>query len=465
MMRTLLFLSFVIAAGGFADAAPAQRLNFVFIGSEDISPDLGCYGNTLVHTPNIDRLASEGVRFTRCFTHAPVCSPSRSGMITGIYPISSGTLHHRSKLKSPPRTFTSYLREAGYFVAWPGKTDFNFDVPADAFDSKKDWTRQPQILRQPFFAYINFGTTHESKIRASAAEHAEITKRLKPQERVDPAKVTLPPYYPDTPEVRHDVASYLENITAMDYQVGDVLDVLQRRGLEENTVIVFWGDHGWGMPRGKRWIYDSGSHCPLIIRWPGKIKPGTVRDDLVAVVDFAPTWLTLAGVNVPSSFQGRPMLTADGEPTKPPRKYVFCARDRMDETPDRIRGVRDERYQYIRNFHPELPYAQRVQYGEMMPTMQAWRREFAAGKLNDIQSIFFSPTKPQEELYDTQTDPHEVHNLAGKPEFAQKQKELRNALDKWIEETGDLGAIDERDLIRRGLVEDAMSKYDSRKEH
>jgi uncharacterized sulfatase len=229
--------------------------------------------------------------------------------------------------------------------------------------------------------------------------------------------------------------------------------------------VVFWGDHGRGLPRYKRWVYDSGSRCPLIVRWPGKIQPGTVRDDLVAVVDFAPTFLTIAGAALPKELDGQPFVDAEGKPNPDRRKYVYTARDRMDETPDRIRSVRDERYRYVRNFRPELPYAQRVQYGEMMPTMRVWREWNKAGKLQGPQKLFFAPTKPGEELYDTQSDPHEVNNLAAStaPEHQAKLKELRAALDAWLKETDDLGAVPEEELVRRGIVEDVISKYEDRK--
>jgi N-sulfoglucosamine sulfohydrolase len=466
-MMSRLLAGLMVLFLAITPAFAADRPNIVFIGAEDISPDLGVYGNKFVQTPNLDRLASQGVRFNRCFTHAPVCAPSRSGLITGRYPISFGTHHMRSKLAvAPPETFTHMLRSEGYYVSWPGKTDFNFDVPDGAFDDTKNWMKQGiGKLKQPFFAYTNYAGTHESQIRTPAEVSAERTKRLKPEQRVDPAKVELPPYYPDTPIVRRDVANYLENITALDYYVGDVLKAIQDAGLADNTIVVFWGDHGWGMPRGKRWCYDSGTRCPLIVKWPGKIKPGTVREDLVAVVDFAPTFLTMAGVGIPKGLQGQTMLTAAGEANPSPRKFAYSARDRMDETLDRIRSVRDERYRYVRNFMPELPYAQIVRYGEHMPTMQVWRRLNAEGKLEGAQKLFFAPTKPNEELYDTQNDPHEIHNLIDSPTPEQqgRLKALREAMDAWIVQTGDLGAVPETELIKRGLVRDVLSDKDNRK--
>jgi N-sulfoglucosamine sulfohydrolase len=443
-------------------ADPPKRPNFVLIGAEDISPNLGCYGDTYAITPNLDRLAAQGARFKRCFTHAPVCAPSRSGLITGMYPTTIGSHHMRSTLLKPPVTFTEELRNAGYFVAWPGKTDFNFAVPKGAFDSTANWMTKGQ-LKEPFFAYINFVVSHESQIRVPREQFQKNTARLKDTERHDPAKAPLPPYYPDAPEVRHDVATYYDNLTALDYLVGDVLKWLDDKKLADNTVVAFFGDHGWGMSRGKRWLYDSGLRVPFLVRWPGHIEPGTVREDLVAFLDLAPTFLTLAGVKPPERMQGQPFL---GEGVKE-RKYVFAARDRMDETFDRIRAVRDKRFKYIRNYYPELPYAQHILYMDEMPTMKVWRQLAAEGKLTGPQKLFFAPTKPEEELYDTESDPHEIKNLAEDPAHAEQLKELRGVLHDWVRTTKDLGEFPEDELVRRGLVADRIStEYANRiKEH
>jgi uncharacterized sulfatase len=438
-------------------AENSSRPNIVWIVGEDMGPELGCYGDTNALTPNLDRLAREGARFTRAFTHAPVCAPSRSGLITGIYPTTIGSQHMRSTLLEPPRTFTSYLRDAGYFVAWPGKTDFNFKVPKGAFDSTANW--RTNLPRQPFFAYVNFTVSHESQIRAPKNAMAKNLARLKPNEFRDPAKMVLPPYHPDTPETRRDLANYYDLCTAVDYNADDVLRELQKSGLATNTIVIFFGDHGRGLPRSKRWVYDSGIHVPLIVRWPGVIKPGTVREDLVAFVDFAPTMLALAGAAIPTNMQGQVFL---GPKTAPERKYIFAARDRMDEAPDRIRTVRSKRFQYIRNFHPELPYAQRIDYMEEMPTMQVWRKMNYEGKLNATQRLFFQPTKPAEELYDVNADPHEVNNLAGDPKFAPVLKEMRAALEEWILKTRDMGAIPEEEMVRRGVVADRLKEYAER---
>jgi N-sulfoglucosamine sulfohydrolase len=225
-------------------------------------------------------------------------------------------------------------------------------------------------------------------------------------------------------------------------------------------VVLLTGDHGRGLPRSKRWIYDSGIHVPLLVRWPGQIQPGIVKEELVSWLDFAPTALALAGVPVPGQMQGQVFL---GPKAAPERKYIFAARDRMDETFDRMRAVRSKDYKYIRNFHPELPYAQRIAYAEEMPTLQAWRRLFRAGRLTGPQALFFAPSKPREELYQVTLDPHEIRNLAGLPQHEGVLKELRAALDQWIEQTHDLGGTPESELVKRGLVKDVSAQYADRK--
>lgn len=479
MKSLLIGFIFVLMA---AIAAGQTRPNIVWIVGEDMGPELGCYDDKNAITPNMDRLAREGARFTQCFTHAPVCAPSRSGLITGQYPTTIGTHHMRSKLIKPPPLFTDYLKKTGYTICWPtksqfGKTDFNFDFPPGAFDVTDDWTKNKP--KEPFFGFFNITWSHESKIRASKEEFDRLTAKLKPSERRDPAKVVVPPYHPDAPEVRRDLANYYDLVTAVDYKVGEVLNTLEKWGIASNTVVVLTGDHGRGLPRSKRWVYDSGIHVPLIVRWPGQLKPGTVRADLVSFIDFAPTMLAVAQVQSPKPkiqshvagsadsvfelyppMQGRVFLG----PQTQDRNYVFAARDRMDETYDRIRAVRSKQFKYIRNFESQLPYAQRISYGEEMPTMQVWRRWNAEGKLNDTQKVFFAPTKPKEELYDCDADPHEVHNLAESAKHQSVLKELRAALDRWMEETHDLGAVPEPELVKRGLVKDVSDQYVGRKE-
>jgi uncharacterized sulfatase len=471
----LFLLLFVVSSLNAAERRP----NIVWIIGEDMGPEQGCYGDTNAITPNMDRLAREGARYTHAFTHAPVCAPSRSGLITGQYPTTIGTHHMRSQLLNPPPMFTEYLRKAGYTICWPtkagfGKTDFNFEVPKDAFDVRADWTQKKP--KEPFFGYFNITWSHESKIRADEKTFAKLTEKLKPNERHDPKNMQVPPYHPDAPEVRRDLANYYDLVTAVDKKMGEVLDTLDKWGIASNTVVILTGDHGRGLPRSKRWVYDSGIHVPLIVRWPGKIKAGEVRDDLVSFIDFAPTMLSVANIEpfeVRAVFARDPGVSAERYPQmqgnvflgdqRQIRKYVFAARDRMDETYDRIRAVRDKQFEYIRNFEPQLPYAQRIAYGEEMPTMQIWRKWNAEGKLNAAQKLFFAPTKPKEELYDCEADPHEINNLADDPKYAKKLKELRGELDKWIQQTHDMGAIPETELIKRGIVADKLSSYDARK--
>ena len=438
----------VLAPRGLT-AAPVRRPNILWISAEDISPDLGCYGDTYAHTPNIDRLASQGARYTNAFTVAGVCAPSRSGIITGMYPTSIGTHHMRCRGVPPPyvRCFPEYLRAAGYYCTNNVKTDYNFDAPLTAWDdcsTTAHWrNRDPG---QPFFAVFNHTVTHESQIRASASDFARNTRELRPGERHDPARATLPPYYPDTPVVRRDWANYYDLITALNYQVAKLLQQLEEDALAGDTVVFFWGDHGRGLPRGKRWLYDSGIRAPILIRWPGAIRPGMVEDRLVSFMDLGPTVLSIAGVPVPEHMQGRAFL---GDQARTPRDYIFAARDRMDETYDIIRCARDRRYKYLRNYQACKPYVQYIDYMEQMPTMREWRRLNKEGKLVGPQKLFFRPEKPLEELYDLESDPHEINNLAESPGHKAELERMRAAHEQWRHETNDLGLIPEDELWER----------------
>ncbi|MEP7274356.1 MAG: sulfatase, partial [Acidobacteriota bacterium] len=447
-------------------AQTATRPNILWISIEDASPDLGCYGDEYARTPNVDRLASEGVRFRNAFATAPVCAPTRSAIITGMYATTIGSMHMRSKAVPPPyvKAFPEYLRAAGYYCTNNAKTDYNFEAPPsnlppvtiwDDSSSKAHWRNRPDP-NQPFFAVFNILVTHESQIRVDGAAYARNTARLTPQQRHDPLKAKLPPYYPDTELVRKDWATYYDNLTAMDYIVADLLKQLEEDGLTGNTVVFFWGDHGRGLPRAKRFLYASGLRVPLIVRWPERIKPGTVNDDLVCLFDLGPTALSLAGVPVPTHMQARAIL---GDQKREPRQYAFAHRDRMDEAPDMMRSVFDKRYHYIRNFFPGRPYAQYIDYLELMPTMKEWRRLYkqhndalGAGygkSLNEAQLLFMSPEKPPEELYDVLADPHEINNLAKSPERSTVLERMRSVLDQWQRETKDLGMVPEAELRER----------------
>lgn len=455
-MQRLWNLYFIATAGlllsflGGAQAAAAERPNILWISLEDISPDLGCYGDAYAITPNLDKFASEGARFTRAFTHAGVCAPSRSGIITGMYPTSIGTHYMRCKGVPPAyvKCFPEYLRAAGYYCTNDTKTDYNFDVPVSAWDDTRPGAHYKNRPRsdQPFFAVINLTSTHESQVRLAPSAQQVRRNSLSEQERHDPAKAVLPPYYPDTPVVRQDWANYYDNLTFADKQVGKILAELDAAGLADKTIVVCFGDHGRGLSRAKRWVYDSGIRVPLMVRWPSKIAPGTVRDDLVAFVDLAPTMLALAGIERPQHFQGQVFL---GDAAAAPRDYIYAARDRMDETLDIIRAVRDKRFKYIRNYRPDLPYAQHIAYMDEMPMMKEWRKLHAEGKLEGPSKLFFAATKPLEELYDTDADPHEINNLAEDPKFAKDLERLRAAHLAWRESTGDLGLIPEAEVMER----------------
>lgn len=464
-MKFLAFFFCILIAAHAAD-----RPNIIWIVGEDMGPELGSYGDAQAITPNMDRLAKEGCRFTKCFTHCAVCAPSRSGLITGRYPISIGTQHMRSRLKNPPVTFTKLLQDAGYHVSWPGKTDFNFADPKDLATSRKPWHKPSAdgtpapALPQPFFAYVNFTQSHESQVRNDGNKYAANTKRLAEAQRHDPAKMVLPPFWPDAPIVREELARYYDLVTSVDYDVGDVLAWIDHHKLADNTIVVLIGDHGRGMARYKRWVHDTGTHTPLIVRWPGKIKPGSVRDDLVEFLDLPATAVSLATGKVPAEFEGQAFLTADGGAPAQPRKYVHAHRDYMDETLDRIRSVRDGRYRYIRNFMPELPYTQLIAYMEQGGTMQAWREWHAAGKLNPVQSVFFAPQKPKEELYDCEADPFEVKNIAGDPKHAEKLAELRAEMDRWLAATKDFaGRMTAEEMVAAGVIEPRNENYEQRK--
>ena len=457
-------LCVLAAAGMLTSAGPVgadAKPNILWISAEDLSPDLGCYGDGYARTPNLDKLAAESARFTRAFAVTPVCAPSRSAIITAMYPTSIGTLHMRSKAVPPPfvKCFTEYLRAAGYYCTNNAKTDYNFDAPLTAWDEssgRAHW-RNRSVKAQPFFAVFNLNVTHESQIRAEKDVFERQTRALGPDERHDPSKAVLPPYYPDTPIVRRDWANYHDLITAMDKQAAGILKQLEEDGLAGNTVVFFWGDHGRGLPRAKRWVYDSGTRVPLIIRWPGKIKPGTIRDDLVCLMDLGPTVLSIAGLKAPEHMQGRPFL---GDQAKEPREHVFAHRDRMDETGDTIRSIRDKRYRYVRNFQPQKPHSQYIDYMELMPTMREMRRLnkeeatlLGAGQRPELltvpQRLFFLPEKPPEELYDTESDPHEVNNLADSAEHRDILKRLRQILNRHLKDTRDLGLINEAELRER----------------
>jgi arylsulfatase A-like enzyme len=443
----------------FTAGAAAPRPNILWLIAEDFGPHLGCYGTKEVSTPSLDQLAREGVRYTRFYTTAPVCSPSRSAFMTGMYQTTIGAHHHRSHRDDgftlPPgvRVLTDWMRDAGYFTAnvrqFPapigfrgsGKTDWNFtytnaSAAGRAFDSDQ-W--MDLKTRQPFFAQINFQETHRT---FKAPKHA------------DPTKVEIPPYYPDHAVTRADWAAYLDSATELDRKCGLILRKLEQDGLADDTVIVFFGDNGQAHVRGKQFCYESGLLVPLIIRWPRNFpepknfKPGTVNTNLLEAIDLAPTMLEIAGARVPEKMQGVPFL---GDRAGAPKQYVFGARDRCDETVFRFRTVRDAQYRYILNFTPERPLLQANEYKEKQyPVWNLIKELNTQGKLTPAQAALAAPTMPKEELYDLNADPHETNNLALRWDYQPRVLQLRGVLEKWIEASNDQGRQPEpADLVAR----------------
>ena len=425
----------ITLSGSFKNLTSSENLkdkpNILWLIAEDFCPDIGCYGNTQVKTPNIDKLTSEGVRFTNVFSTAPVCSSSRSAFMTGMYQTTIGCHQHRTPVRKPLpdniKVITDYFREAGYFTSncsngdWTkrGKTDFNFKVE-DPFDGT-DWRqREPG---QPFFSQINFHETHRKFTRD-------------PENPIDPNKIDIPPYYPDHPVTRRDWANYLESAQVLDNKIGKILKRLEEDGLADNTIVFFFSDQGRPHVRGKQFLYDGGIHIPLIIRGPVPIKPGTVVDDLISTIDFAPTCLNLSGIKVPHYLQGQIFIGN----TKKEREFIAAARDRCDETFDRIRCIRTKQYKYIRNFFPEFPYTQTNLYKiREYPVLTLMKVLYAQGKLTQDQAHFMAPFRPHEELYDLSNDPHEIHNLANDPKYNSILEDLRAQLNEWIKQTKDQG--------------------------
>mgnify|MGYP003854199709 CR=1 FL=1 len=445
-------------------AKPQRRPNILWIVAENIGPDLGCYGMHQVQTPNLDRLASQGVRYTRVFATSPVCAPSRSAIMTGMYQTTTDTHHMRSHrdddFRLPPgvRPLTHWLKDAGYFTAnirtigsqWvgTGKLDLNFVNEGPIFESE-DWSALKN--RQPFFAMINLPEVEYDIYDRKCAKKERVEwvgEREHPQ-IAHPDKVTPPPYYPDHPITRQEWARYLNAVSGLDRRVGWILEALRRDGLEDDTVIVFFADNGRLEARGIHWCYDSGLHVPMIIRWPKNFpappswKAGSVSGQVISLLDLTATTLAIAGLPRPPLMQSRIFL---GPQADPPRTYAFSARDRIDETVNRIRTVRDARYRYIRNYMPEQSFLALNRYKEkcflVIPLM---RQLHAEGKLSGPPLALMRSRLPEEELYDTAADPYEIHNLAEskKPEHQQALVRLRTALDTWITETGDRGWVPE----------------------
>lgn len=433
-----------------AAAAAAERPNVLWITCEDISPYLGCYGDANALTPHLDALASQGVRYLQAYANAPVCAVARCTIAFGMYSTSLGTHQMRTRERVPQRfrLLPEYLRDAGYFCTNCSKTDYNivrsFTAPWDECSGTAHWRhRKPG---QPFFSVFNFTISHESQLSPKAIEQHVAAGRIPPEPRLDPARMPLPPYHPDLPEIRYDWARLYDLITAMDRQAGEILEQLEQDGLADDTIVMFYSDHGGMLAGAKRYNYNRGTRVPLIVRFPEKWRhlapalPGETVDRLVSFVDLAPTVLSLAGVPIPEHMQGRAFL---GPKTAAPPEYVYCFRDRMAERYDFVRAITDGRYRYLRNFLPERPRGRDTVYGfTVQRNWTAWRDAYEQGRCNEVQSAFWE-RKPVEELYDLETDPWEVRNLAADPQYAEVLERLRGALFRWMIDSRDLGLVPE----------------------
>jgi arylsulfatase A-like enzyme len=442
---SMIALSFMLL-GGCREKAPDELPNILWIVSEDTSPFLGCYGDELAVTPNLDRLASEGFLYTHAYANVPVCAPARNTIITGVYACSNGNQHMRSTypLSETVWMYTRYLRELGYYCTNNSKEDYNTIKQDGVWDESSNTSHYSNRAEgQPFFHIENIGTSHESSIHNSIPSD-ELMHR--------PEEMILPPYHPDTEEMRHDWAQFYDKITNMDAQVGEILQQLADDGLAENTIVFYYGDHGGIIGRSKRYVYESGTRVPFLLRIPEKYKylfpaekPGTEVNRLISFVDLAPTMLSITGIPVPEYMQGHAFLGS--QKTEDP-EYAYMLRGRMDEWYDMSRSVRDQKYRYIKNYMPYRIYGQRVEYLWRAPSMQSWENAYLAGECNDTQSIFWN-TKPHEELYDTENDPWEVNNLAGDPAYREVLERMRKASQEWMVRIFDTGFIPEADQVRR----------------
>ena len=424
------------------------RPNVLWIVSEDNSPWLGSYGDEVATTPRLDALAGEGIRYTRAYSNAPVCGPSRAALITGAYPIAFGTEHMRSNYKTPEeiRFYPEYLREAGYYTSNNYKKDYNtVDRPQAWDESSRKATYRNRADGQPFFHIDNLHITHESSLHkgSTATNH-------------DPASVQLAPNHPDTPEARNDYAVYYDRLEDLDNQVGEILDQLEADGLTDSTIVFYYADHGGAVAGTKRFLTEGGLHVPMMIRVPEQYRHlvayepiGTV-DRPVSFVDLPPTLLRIAGIEPPVHMVGTSVLQESEN------RYVFAYGGRFDERRNLVRSVSDGQYRYTRNYLPHRPYGRRLEFLWRAPLMQSWVSEYEAGHLNAAQSAFFE-ARETEELYDIQQDPHGLVNLVEQSEFSGKLEELSGALTAWQLEQRDAGLVPEAILIeldQQGVIRD-----------
>ncbi len=428
-----------------------ERPNVLWVSFEDTNPFYGCYGDPVARTPNVDRLAAEGTRYPLAFSTAGVCAPARSGVITGMHPISIGSHHMRTTHTNPAvpelptpysallpphvKCFTEHMRAAGYYCTNNAKTDYQFEPPRSAWDDCSEdahWRNRPDP-DQPFFAVFNPHDSHESGMWPGMVDEVAF----------DPADVVVPPTFPDTPKVREALAQMYHQIEVVDRRLGELLAELDDDGLAGNTIVVNWSDHG-PLPRGKRWPYDSGIHIPMIVRWPARVGAGQVSDRLVSSMDLGPSMLSACGLPVPRYMQGRAFL---GDDATAPREYIHASRDRHDTSYDRVRAVRDKRWKYLRHYYPQQPYVGWVPFRNAHPIMQELMRLHVEDALDEIPAQFFADSRPAEELYDCEADPHETHDLAADPAHRETLERLRAECDRWLAEVGDMGEIPEAEMV------------------
>lgn len=444
-----------------------SRPNIIWLVAEDQSPDFfPIYGDTMVSLPNLEALANVGVVYTNAYSPVPVCAPARSALITGMYPTSLGTHNMRtynayrednqpslgipSYSPIPPegvKMFTEYLRKAGYYCTNNAKEDYNFQKTVGAWDeSSKDghWRKKPKDA--PFFSVFNFEVTHESRI----------WQRGNDELLVSPDSVPVPPYFPNSKEIRHDIAVNYSNLIRLDNELGKILNQLREDGLYDNSIIFFYGDHGGPFPRHKRALYETGIKVPLIIKFVNNEKEVDRDDRFLSFIDFAPSVLSLAGIEPPEVMQGKAQFGdyVNAETSK----YVFSSSDRFDEMVDRLRAVRSGRYKYIKNFNTDVSNALPVKYREQMPMMQKLNELWDDGKLDSVQSLWFRTPKPEEELYDLEEDPFELVNIADRQEYQDTLVQLRNVLNEWIASTNDLGQYPEVELMAKWIPDGTQFK-------
>jgi arylsulfatase A-like enzyme len=438
-------LSFILLLA-FGQVFGAEQPNILWLTSEDHGPHMGCYGDSYATTPNVDALAAKGMLFKKCWSNGPVCAAARTTIIMGMYPPSTGGEHMRSMTQPPKgtRMYPQFLREAGYYCTNNSKEDYNLAKPEGVWDEssgKAHWKNRAK--GQPFFAIFNEQCSHESQLRKRP--HTQVH---------DPKGVRVPAYHPDTPEVRQDWAQYYDQVTEADASAGRRLRELEEAGLGEDTIVFYYADHGSGMPRSKRWPCNSGLHVPLVVYFPPKWRhlapkeygAGVKSERLVSFVDLAPTLLSIIGVKPPEWMQGHAFA---GPHQTEPQPYVYGFRGRMDERYDTVRSVTDGRFVYVRNYMPHLSQAQHVSYQFQTPTTQVWRKLFDEGRTTAEQSIFWKHPKAAEELYDLQSDPDEVHNLADKPEHEQTLAKLRAAQEGLAVRIRDVGLLPEGEMHLR----------------